>query len=78
MTNLSPSGCSPREGEQEKKSGIVKTQPKQLQCPTASGLGKLGVSPKERHLYMPLNTAWIRFRAPQSDGTPTRDCQMVT
>jgi putative ABC transport system permease protein len=64
------------EGEQEKKEReLAKTQPKQLQSgPTRKrgwGRGNWAFQRKNSTLYMPLNTAWIRFRAASNkDGTP--------
>ena len=64
------------EGEQEKKEReLMKTQPKQLQSgPTRKrgwGRGNWAFQRKNATLYMPLNTAWIRFRAASNkDGTP--------
>ena len=64
------------EGEQEKKEReLAKTQPKQVQSgPTRKrgwGRGNWAFQRKNATLYMPLNTAWIRFRAASNkDGTP--------
>jgi len=64
------------EGEQEKKEReLAKTRPKEAQAgPTRKrgwGRGNWAFMRKNLTLYMPLNTAWIRFRAASNkDGTP--------
>jgi putative ABC transport system permease protein len=64
------------EGEQEKKEReLAKTRPKEAQAgPTRKrgwGRGNWAFQRKNATLYMPLNTAWIRFRAASNkDGTP--------
>ena len=64
------------EGEQEKKAlELAKSQPKETQAGPARrrgwGRGNWAFMRKNATLYMPLNTAWIRFRAASNkDGTP--------
>jgi putative ABC transport system permease protein len=64
------------EGEQEKKAReLAKTQPKAAQPGPARrrgwGRGNWAFMRKNATLYMPLNTAWVRFRAASNkDGTP--------
>jgi ABC-type antimicrobial peptide transport system permease subunit len=64
------------EGEQEKKEReLAKTQPKEAQAGPARrkgwGRGNWAFRRKNYTVYMPLNTAWVRFRsASNKDSTP--------
>jgi ABC-type antimicrobial peptide transport system permease subunit len=63
------------EGEQEKKEReLAKKNPKQAQLGPSRrkgwGRGNWAFWRKNNILYMPLNTAWVRFRSASRDGLP--------